>query len=112
MRLLSQHPRAAAACVLAAVIGVVTLITPLTSQEADKISLAPFSGMTPGPAREPWRFATLPMKAKTQYTIVELDGQRYLQSPYGQVEWVRNLRAAGTGTLRRGRRTEVAGALI
>ncbi len=38
--------------------------------------------------------------------IVELDGQRYLQSPYGQVEWVRNLRAAGTGTIRRGQRTE------
>ena len=38
--------------------------------------------------------------------IVEVDGQRYLQSPYGQVAWVRNLRAAGTGTIRRGRRTE------
>ena len=38
--------------------------------------------------------------------IVELDGQRYLQSLYGQVEWVRNLRAAGAGTIRRGRRTE------
>ncbi len=79
MRLLSQHPRAAAACVLAAVIGIVALVTPLTSQEADKISLAPFSGMTPGPAKEPWRFATLPMKAKTQYTIVELDGRRVLK---------------------------------
>ena len=39
--------------------------------------------------------------------IVELEGQRYLQSPYGQVEWVRNLRAAGTGTIQRGRRKEV-----
>ena len=29
--------------------------------------------------------------------VIELDGQRYLQSPYGQVEWVRNLRAAGSG---------------
>jgi deazaflavin-dependent oxidoreductase (nitroreductase family) len=38
--------------------------------------------------------------------IVELEGQCYLQSPYGQVEWVRNLRAAGTGMIRRGRRTE------
>lgn len=39
--------------------------------------------------------------------IVELGGQRYLQSPYGQVEWVRNLRAAGTGTIQRGQRTEL-----
>lgn len=38
--------------------------------------------------------------------IIEVDGQRYLQSPYGQVEWVRNLRVAGTGTLRRGRHME------
>ena len=53
MRLLSQHPRAAAACVLAAVIGVVALITPLTSQEADKTSLTSFSSMTPGPTKKP-----------------------------------------------------------
>jgi deazaflavin-dependent oxidoreductase (nitroreductase family) len=38
--------------------------------------------------------------------MIEIDGQRYLQSTYGEVEWVRNLRAAGTGTLRRGRHTE------
>lgn len=103
MRLLSQHPRAAAACVLAAVIGVVTLITPLTSQEADKIGLAPFSGMTPGPAREPWRFATLPMKAKTQYTIVELDGRRVLkvetEHSYGNLVHDTHLRLKDSATL-------------
>jgi deazaflavin-dependent oxidoreductase (nitroreductase family) len=33
--------------------------------------------------------------------LLELDGQRYLVSPRGQTEWVRNLRAAGTGELRR-----------
>lgn len=38
--------------------------------------------------------------------IVELDGQRYVQSPYGNVEWVRNLRAAGAGSIRQGRRRE------
>lgn len=32
--------------------------------------------------------------------------QRWLVSPYGQVNWVRNLRAAGEATLKRGRRTE------
>ncbi|MBA3943328.1 MAG: nitroreductase family deazaflavin-dependent oxidoreductase [Herpetosiphonaceae bacterium] len=43
--------------------------------------------------------------------IVEVNGQRYLQSPYGQVEWVRNLRAAGKGLIQRGRHTEVLQAI-
>ena len=30
---------------------------------------------------------------------VELGGSRYLVSPYGESEWVRNLRAAGNGEL-------------
>jgi deazaflavin-dependent oxidoreductase (nitroreductase family) len=38
--------------------------------------------------------------------LVEQDGQRFLVAPYGVVQWVRNLRAAGTATLRRGRRSE------
>jgi deazaflavin-dependent oxidoreductase (nitroreductase family) len=42
----------------------------------------------------------------TPITVVELDGQRYLQSPFGNVNWVRNLRAAGTATLSWGRRHE------
>ena len=37
---------------------------------------------------------------------LEQNGQRYLISPYGIVDWVRNLRAAGEATLARGRRTE------
>lgn len=32
--------------------------------------------------------------------------QRWLTSPYGEVEWVRNLRVAGVGTLTRGRKVE------
>ena len=32
---------------------------------------------------------------------VELGGSRYLVSPYGESEWVRNLRAAGKGELSR-----------
>ena len=35
------------------------------------------------------------------------DGQRYLVAPRGHTQWVRNLRAAGTGELRLGRRAEV-----
>ncbi len=38
--------------------------------------------------------------------LIEQDGQRWLVAPYGVVQWVRNLRAAGTATLTRGRRAE------
>jgi deazaflavin-dependent oxidoreductase (nitroreductase family) len=38
--------------------------------------------------------------------ILERDGKRYLASPYGIVNWVRNLRAAGEATLTRARRSE------
>jgi deazaflavin-dependent oxidoreductase (nitroreductase family) len=34
---------------------------------------------------------------------VEVDGVRYLFSPRGETQWVRNIRAAGEGTLRRGK---------
>ena len=37
---------------------------------------------------------------------LEQNGERYLISPYGIVDWVRNLRAAGEATLTRGRRSE------
>ena len=42
----------------------------------------------------------------TPITMVELNGQRYVQSPFGSVDWVRNLRAAGKATLSWGRRRE------
>jgi deazaflavin-dependent oxidoreductase (nitroreductase family) len=38
--------------------------------------------------------------------LLTVDGQRYLVAPRGQVQWVRNLRVAGEGELRVGRRTE------
>ena len=38
--------------------------------------------------------------------ILEQNGNRYLMTPYGVVDWVRNLRAAGEATLTRGRRFE------
>lgn len=38
-------------------------------------------------------------------TLVE-NGERFLVSPYGEVGWVRNARAAGQVQLRRGGRTE------
>ena len=39
-------------------------------------------------------------------TLVEQDGQCWLVAPYGVVQWVRNIRAAGTATLTRCRRSE------
>ena len=38
--------------------------------------------------------------------LVEQGGQRFLVAPYGVVQWVRNIRAAGTATLTRGRLSE------
>lgn len=38
--------------------------------------------------------------------LLERNGNRYLASPYGAVNWVRNLRAAGEATLTRARRSE------
>ena len=42
--------------------------------------------------------------------LMELDGRRYVQSPFGEVNWVRNLRASGEATISKGRsREDVAG---
>ncbi len=38
--------------------------------------------------------------------IIERNGKRYIGSPYGIVDWVRNLRAAGEAVLTRRRRSE------
>lgn len=43
----------------------------------------------------------------TPVNLLEHRGRRYLVSPRGEGQWVRNLRAAGTGELRVGRHTEV-----
>lgn len=42
----------------------------------------------------------------TPVSLVERDGGRWLVAPYGEVSWVRNARAAGVVTVRRGRRVE------
>jgi deazaflavin-dependent oxidoreductase (nitroreductase family) len=39
--------------------------------------------------------------------VLELDGGRYLMAVRGETEWVRNLRAAGGGELRRRGKSEV-----
>lgn len=42
----------------------------------------------------------------TVVNLLTVDGVRYLVAPRGETQWVRNLRVAGEGTLRLGRRRE------
>lgn len=42
----------------------------------------------------------------TPVNLLTLDGEQFLVAPRGLTQWVRNLRVAGTGELRVGRRTE------
>ena len=42
----------------------------------------------------------------TPVNLLTVDGQRYLVAPRGETQWVRNVRAAGGGELRVGRRVE------
>jgi deazaflavin-dependent oxidoreductase (nitroreductase family) len=42
----------------------------------------------------------------TPVNLMTIDGQQYLVAPRGVTQWVRNLRAAGTGELRVGRRVQ------
>ena len=42
----------------------------------------------------------------TPVALIEHDGQRWLIAAFGEVDWVRNLRAAGEASLKRGRRPQ------
>ncbi|MGW4351951.1 nitroreductase family deazaflavin-dependent oxidoreductase [Nocardia sp. NPDC004582] len=42
----------------------------------------------------------------TLVNVLTIDGTRYLVAPRGHTQWVRNLRVAGTGELRLGRKSE------
>jgi deazaflavin-dependent oxidoreductase (nitroreductase family) len=52
------------------------------------------------PGRRTGRLHSTPVR------VLELDGRPWLVSPYGEVGWVRNARAAGEVTLRRNRHSE------
>lgn len=45
----------------------------------------------------------------TPVSLVEENNQRWLVSPYGEVSWVKNARAAGEVTLTRGQHSDVVG---
>ncbi|MDQ2810088.1 MAG: nitroreductase family deazaflavin-dependent oxidoreductase [Chloroflexota bacterium] len=47
----------------------------------------------------------------TPVALVQRDGQRWVTSPYGEVDWVRNLRAAGRATVKRGRHPDTVTAV-
>ncbi|MEO6027513.1 MAG: nitroreductase family deazaflavin-dependent oxidoreductase [Candidatus Binatia bacterium] len=60
-----------------------------------------------------WGSRTLAVRGRTSgewrtvpVNLLEHDGVRYLVAPRGETQWVRNLRAAGTGELRLGSRRE------
>jgi deazaflavin-dependent oxidoreductase (nitroreductase family) len=42
----------------------------------------------------------------TPVNLLEYEGKRYLVAPRGEAQWVRNLRVAGTGELRVGKKVE------
>lgn len=42
----------------------------------------------------------------TPVNLLEVEGVRYLVAPRGETQWVRNLRASGTGELSLGRRSQ------
>ncbi|GAA1141013.1 nitroreductase family deazaflavin-dependent oxidoreductase [Kribbella jejuensis] len=42
----------------------------------------------------------------TPVNLLTVDGQRYLVAPRGHTQWVKNLRASGTGRLQLGRRID------
>jgi deazaflavin-dependent oxidoreductase (nitroreductase family) len=47
----------------------------------------------------------------TPIAIVEIEGRRWVQSPFGDVNWVRNLRASGQATLTIGKQRELVTAI-
>jgi len=52
------------------------------------------------------RGRTSGLPRSTPVNLLTYDGQRYLVAPRGHTQWVRNLRVAGNGELKVGRRVE------
>ena len=42
----------------------------------------------------------------TPISVVALDGERYIVSAFAEADWVKNVRAAGAGSLSRGKQSE------
>jgi deazaflavin-dependent oxidoreductase (nitroreductase family) len=72
-----------------------------------QVTFTTWLGVGPGTSRvlavkgrKSGKWRTVPLNMLTH------DGHRYLVSPRGETQWVRNLRSAGDGELRRGMRAE------
>src|SRR5947208_5563179 len=68
-----------------------------------------------GPVKYPMYLLTVRGRKSGQprtvpIVIIQQNGKRYLASPFGIVDWIRNLRAAGEAILTRGRRSETVNA--
>ncbi|HTK06815.1 MAG TPA: nitroreductase family deazaflavin-dependent oxidoreductase [Ktedonobacteraceae bacterium] len=73
------------------------------------------AGVKMGSARYPMYLLTVRGRKSGEprtlpIVILERDGMRYLNSPYGMVNWVRNLQVAGEAVLTRGGRSETVAA--
>ena len=72
-----------------------------------------FIGLLPKLGINAWGARTLAVRGRKSgdwhtvpVNLLARDGERYLVAPRGQTQWVRNIRVAGGGELRLGRRTE------
>lgn len=54
-------------------------LTALQAAGAEPVQIAPFSAASIGDPPAPWKFATLPNKAPTKFTIIELAGAKVLK---------------------------------
>jgi deazaflavin-dependent oxidoreductase (nitroreductase family) len=64
-----------------------------------------FNGLITVPGRKSGLPRTTPV------AILEVSGRRWVWAPWGEVHWVRNLRAAGRATITMRRRTDEVGAI-
>lgn len=71
--------RRPARLVIAAVLGMLSLVLSTRALALDEIAIAPFSAAAVGEAPAAWKFATLPNKQPTRFSIVDLGGARVLK---------------------------------
>ena len=74
-----MHPTRPARFAIAAALGALVLGLSIPALALDDIVIAPFSAVAVGEAPAGWKFATLPNKQPTKYSIVDLGGARVLK---------------------------------
>jgi deazaflavin-dependent oxidoreductase (nitroreductase family) len=78
-----------------------------------EVYLNKFMGLLPKLGINAWGARTLAVRGRKSgewktnpVNLLTLDGERYLVAPRGHTQWVRNIRVAGGGELRLGRKAE------